>query len=352
MLSKDKNIIHNILFIRLSSIGDVVLTTPLLRQFHKAYPSCNIDFVTTSLTAGIFRFNPYVRQIFTYDKTWDKNRISQFKSEIIKSNSGVYDIIIDLQNNLRSGFLRKDLGKSILNVNKRRLNKLALVYFKKPYYDNIVHVVDNYRMTLNDPSIMNDEQGLEIWLENDKKNNSYLSSEFLHIQKDILNIAIAPGAHHFSKRWPSEYFVHLINQLSSSIKCNIVLIGGEPDRELLESISKVSMPDNEVFIGKSIIETAQKLDECSLLITNDTGVMHIASARQVPVLVIYGSTVPALGFTPYKVKNAIIERKDVPCRPCTHIGKANCPKKHFECMTLIKPLDVLALVKSMLDSII
>jgi len=127
-----------------------------------------------------------------------------------------------------------------------------------------------------------------------------------------------------------------------------VLLGGTADREICQKISeKLSFKTIDRSGENSIFKTAWELDNCDLLITNDTGVMHIAAARRIPVVAIFGSTVKEFGFAPFRVENRVVEIEDLPCRPCTHIGRAECPLGHFKCMNLIEPGAVLKSVEEL-----
>jgi heptosyltransferase-2 len=134
----------------------------------------------------------------------------------------------------------------------------------------------------------------------------------------------------------------LAENLFKKNSCEIVLLGGVADKEICEKISQnASFKITDKSGATSVFETARELDSCNLLITNDTGVMHIAAARRIPVVAIFGSTVTEFGFAPFRVENRVVEIEKLPCRPCTHIGRAECPLGHFKCMNLITPDAVL-----------
>ncbi|OGU11826.1 MAG: hypothetical protein A2X61_15495 [Ignavibacteria bacterium GWB2_35_12] len=338
-----------ILIIRLSSMGDVILASHLVRNLRESLPNARIDFITAKPFSEIYQFNPHIFNLYEYDKNWGKSSIREFKEKILKNNGlEKYDLLIDLQRNYRSLQLRKGLGNKIVKVRKNRLNKLSLVYFKKNITKVIQQIPEIYFNTIVGYNVQDDGKGLELWLPGDKEKGFYQPFSIVRVNDDKIRIAIAPGAYHETKRWLPERFAELINVLKNNYNAEIVIIGGPFDVEITKQIIDLS---GEEVIDKSgsdsIISTAELIDKCNILITNDTGLMHIAAARQVPVVAIFGSTVKEFGFTPFRVKHFVVE-KDIPCRPCTHIGRETCPKGHFDCMNKISVDEVLTYIEKIL----
>ena len=337
--------IKSILVIRLSSMGDVILTSALLRMLNEQLPETAIDFLVSEPFAKILDHNPRVDFLLKYDKSINFKEISKRKSKQLSFSSasetdGKYDVIIDLQNNLRSRYYCKGIGREIFSVNKHRLNKLSLVYRKKPIIKKLLPIPEVYLETIKELGIIDDKKPLELWLPGEAELGYYppVRKKFNEENK---RIAIAPGAAHFTKRWQVEKYLDLIERLHDDYGAEIFLIGGKADVETTNFVLNNSKITIEDFSGStSIIETAKIVDQCSLLITNDTGVMHIAAARQTPVIAIFGSSVRDFGFAPYRVPSVIVE-KEVSCRPCSHIGREKCPKKHFKCMKNILVEDIL-----------
>ncbi len=328
--------INKILLIRLSSIGDVLLTSPLIRLLRKNFPDSQIDFAVSSVFSEILENNPHISNIFHYDKSKNLKELKQDRNNFLKSfNIKKYDFVIDLQMNLRSIHFRNGLSDNILKFRKDRLNKLFLVYLKKSLHEKPVQIPDRYISAAKSLNIDDDGLGLEFWLPRDSEVGRHLPFERKPPDK-IESIAIAPGAHHFTKRWLAERFAELINKLKVKYNSHIIILGGKGDMEICSYIAENTNSDIENLCGAtSLTSTAEIIDDSDLLITNDTGIMHIGAARQTPLTAIFGSTVTDFGFAPYRCLNVIIE-KDIPCRPCTHIGRANCPKKHFNCMNYIE----------------
>ncbi|MCX6154020.1 MAG: glycosyltransferase family 9 protein [Candidatus Kapabacteria bacterium] len=311
-------------------MGDVILTTPIVHAVKKKFPGALIDIITSTQYAEIYKFSPYINEILDYDKSLShKANQENLKRHMSMIRIKKYDLIIDLQNNYRSHALLKGLGTKTVRYKKNNLAKFLLIHFKIRM-GKVTHVVDKYFQTIKQFGIENAGFGLELWLHRDFNKGVYTPYDKNYFHKII--ITIAPGAHFKTKRWPADNFVALIKKLISSYSCEIILIGGEDDVPLCKYIqSKLSLRIQNLSGSRSILETVDAIENSNVLITNDTGIMHIASARKLPVIALFGSTTTDFGFTPYRTSNIIVEAI-TPCRPCTHIGRDECPKKHFDCM--------------------
>jgi lipopolysaccharide heptosyltransferase II len=323
----------NILVTRLSSIGDIVLTTAFLRILKNTIPNSTITFLTDNNYESILKFNKRIDYLITYDKLQtNKERNLSKNLHLSKLNIDTFDITFDLHNNFRTRKFYKGITKEMFKIDKQRLTKLKMVYLKS-FPNEIKHKHDIYLETLNSFNPKDDNLGLEFWFESDL--NSYLNQTSNKIKSNI--IGIAPGSKHFTKMWNIEKFKDIANLLSSNF--SVQLFGSKEDIGICNFIQN----NNEKILDLSgkltLLETAKLIDKCDVLISNDSGLMHIASARQTKVLAIFGSTVKELGFSPFRVQNEIVE-KELNCRPCSHIGRENCPKGHFNCMNMISVEDV------------
>ena len=332
-------------------MGDVVLATALIRQIRHKYPNARLDFITSKQFIEIIQFNPYLDNIYKYDKSGTLNDVIELKNSIKNTlDDNNYDYIVDLQRNLRSKIFRSGLGKRYLFVSKRRLHKLSLVYLKRSLMKEIIPIPEIYRAAARELKIEDDQKGLEVWLENEKISNEYLVSKpDQEVKSDKIRISIAPGAFHYTKQWPKEKFLKLIELIHKNYNAEITIIGGPKDVEITDYImhsTPVNLIDKTNSV--SILETCKVIDNSDLLITNDTGVQHLAAARKIPVISIFGSTVKELGFIPYRTKYVIAE-VDLECRPCTHFGLDKCPKSHLNCLNLISEEYILSKVASILD---
>lgn len=308
-----------ILIIRLSSLGDILLSTPLIRTIKKKCPHVKIDFLVKGQYKDILLNNPYLENIILYRQE-KKGLISLF-NELKKRN---YDPIIDLQNNRRSSYLTSKLNAEILKFNKRDFDKFLLVNFKINLMKNVDTIPQRYA---NSVELKLDDEGLDLFTSN-KSSNLF--------EENIKYIGFAPGSRHFTKMWLKEYYIELGNLLNNA-GFKIALLGGKDDKNICSEISSKITDSINLCNEDDILQTAADMKKCLAIVCNDSGLMHTACAVKIPVLTFFGSTVREFGFTPYKNENIILENAGLSCRPCTHIGKSYCPKGHFKCMKEIKP---------------
>lgn len=304
--------LKKILIIRLSSIGDVILTSHLprlLKNKESETELVDIYLLTSHGIAPLFQNEKNYKDILQYD---GKN-IPVLKQAIKDIK---FDVILDLQKNSISNKLVEEYDGDLRVVNKFRQQKLEMVYLKK-FPESVVHVGDRYLDTCRD-LIIDDGKGLQLAIATDKSENNTNGNI----------IGIAPEAFHKTKRWPQDRFTKLIDLLIND--GYEIRIFGKDEKTLANANT-----DAVNLCGKlRLVETAEKINECDLFITNDTGLMHIASACGIPILAIFGSSVKELGFTPYRSEYELIEH-DIWCRPCSHIGRSFCPLGHFKCMNEI-----------------
>ncbi len=316
--------LNKVLIIRLSSLGDVLLTTPILRSLKKKNPEIQIDFIVKKQFADALRFNPHLTKIFEYDATQEKNNFGLPVFSTIK-----HDLVIDLQNNLRSLKIRRQVKAPSVKFHKPNFAKFLLVNFKINLLKEKTPITARYSSSIEGLEL--DENGLELYTNNrpDKR-----------IINGINCIGFCPGAKHFTKQWPKEYFIKLGNLLTKE-NYIVLLFGGKDDRKLCEEISNEISSSIDLSNNDELLQTAADMKMCKLVVCNDSGLMHTACAVGVPVTVFFGSTVREFGFAPYNNPNLILENKSLFCRPCSHIGRESCPKEHFKCMKEMVPQQAL-----------
>lgn len=315
---KDISELKKILIIRLSSMGDILLTTPLIRSIRKQNPSIQIDFVVKEEFFELLQNNPYLTNIYKYSK-----EISA-KKELIKSlKSNGYERVFDLQNNNRSREIIIKLNSKIFQFWKHSIKKFLLVHFKINRLKKVPKIPVRYAKTAG---IILDDEGLDLFTDN------VADSRLEFNQK---HIGLCPGAKHFTKRWPKEYFIDLGKKLETA-GYKVVLFGGPGEFEVTGEIAN-QLSSSLNLCNDSILQTAANMKMCKAIYTNDSGTMHLACAVKVPVIAFFGSTVEEFGFYPYKAQNVALEIKNLGCRPCTHIGRKSCPLTHFKCMKEITP---------------
>jgi len=216
----------------------------------------------------------------------------------------------------------------IVRFHKPSLKKFLLVKFKLNLLKEIIPISVRYAESI--PNFTLDEKGLEIFI-NSHENSVLKSGENY--------IGFCPGSQHKTKMWPEKYYIELGKLLNNSGK-TIVLFGGKDDLNVCKKISDLIPNSINLSNNNELLKTAEEMKKCEAIICNDSGLMHLALAANVPVIAIFGSTVKEFGFAPYKGKNLILENNLLSCRPCSHIGLEECPKKHFKCMLEITPQQV------------
>jgi ADP-heptose:LPS heptosyltransferase len=316
-----KQILKKILIIRFSSIGDIVLTTPLLRCLKTQLPGVEIHYLTKQKFKSVLATNPHIDFIHTIDDHLSEI-IPQLKNE-------KFDHIIDLHKNFRSMGIRLKLRKSVSSFSKINFRKWLLVHLKINRLPD-VHIVDRYFESLKYFEVKNDGKGLDYFIEE----NDRLA--FVDLPKSYRNgfIGIVIGGMHFTKILPSEKVIALINQINKPV----ILLGGPEDFQRGEAIADAAKAKVLNSCGQfSLNQSASLVSLADKIITNDTGLMHIAAAFDKEIISVWGNTIPEFGMYPYlkkgsSVKNHIFQVENLNCRPCSKIGYKKCPKSHFDCM--------------------
>lgn len=309
-----------ILLIRFSSIGDIVLISPVIRAL-KTQLDCELHILTKVKYKGIYDSNPYVDRIHVFEK--------KTEDAIPKLRQEHFDFVVDLQKNLRSLRVKKSLKKPFSSFPKLNWEKWLLVNFKINKLTN-THIVDRYFSAVEGLGVKNDGKGLDFFIP---------EADFINLKeypplKEKAYVGIVIGGQYQTKMFPEEKTSRVINRLPWPV----VLLGGPEDREKGEAIR--AMSENKQVLnacGKlSLNQSASLVRQAAIIITNDTGLMHIAAAFKKPVISIWGNTIPEFGMSPYEPHNrekvVIAEVKGLKCRPCSKIGYSKCPKGHFKCM--------------------
>lgn len=277
-----------------------------------------MHFLTKNRNADLLQANPYIDHIQLFDDSLS-DTIRTLKAEN-------YDYIIDLHNNLRSLRVKLGIKARSYSFNKLNFRKILLTRFKLNTMPDR-HIVDRNMETLRPFNIVNDGEGLEYFIpEEDEFQISLLPESFRNGF-----VALVLAGTYATKRMPVEKYRKLISQ--SNIP--FVLLGGKSERALASSILEWNTGNVADFTGKlRINQSASLVKNARLVISNDTGLMHIAAAFHKKILSVWGNTSPELGMFPYLSGEGseILEVKGLPCRPCSKLGYHECPKKHFRCM--------------------
>tara|TARA_Y100001958_G_scaffold95620_1_gene65584 strand:- start:2993 stop:3970 length:978 start_codon:yes stop_codon:yes gene_type:complete len=321
-----------ILIIRLSSLGDIVLSTPIPRLIKKKFPTSEIHFITKKDFCSVYNYNINVDKVIEFN-----DNLFEVTSKLKNEN---YDLVIDLHNNLRSNFIKLMLGKPFHTYRKQFIKRWLLTNLKVPIKIN--HITNSYINSLSNLKINDDGEGLDFYIDETSFNKV---KSLPGINNDFTVLIV--GAKHFTKRLPIKKLIELCDKINGPI----VLVGGKNEIESgkeLESFFNYSKSPEVLsklnkntkiynYCGKlSIPESASILKLSKTVYSHDTGFMHIAAALNKNVVSIFGSTHPDLGFYPYRTSFSIIQNNNLDCRPCTKIGLSSCPVGHFKCMMDIK----------------
>lgn len=306
------------LIIRFSSIGDIVLTTPVVRCIKNQVEDAEIHYLTKPQFAKIIESNPYIDKVHVLKKSF-ADTIRELKYEH-------FDYVIDLHKNLRSFRVKNRLRIISFSFDKFNKEKWLMVNFKKNKLpDN--HIVDRYLENLSIFDIQNDRKGLDYFIPNEDQVDLKIISD--ELKNGFVGIVV--GAYHNTKKLPPEKIISICQKIDKPV----VLLGGPDDQDEAEKIKSAVGTNIYNACGKfNINQSASIVKQANVILTPDTGLMHIASAFKKKIISVWGNTIPAFGMYPYlpHPQSEIMEIKGLKCRPCTKIGFTKCPKKHFKCI--------------------
>ena len=314
------------LIIRFSSIGDIVLTTPVIRCLKSQVVTAELHYLTKKSFAPIFTANPYIDKLHHLD--------NDLGTTIAKLKEEDFDYVIDLHHNFRTLKVKRALKKKSFSFDKLNIEKWVHVNFKWNVLPP-VHIVDRYMQTIEQFGVKNDGRGLEYFIPDDQHIN----------EKDIPAshlagyIGLVVGGAHGTKKYP----LPKLKRFCAEFHHPIIVLGGKEDVPVGDELSKLDPHKIYNACGKfSLNESADLVRRSKLIVTNDTGLMHIAAAFRKPVVSLWGNTVPEFGMYPYygqaSVPEIKFEVKNLSCRPCSKIGYDECPQGHFKCMEMIDPV--------------
>ena len=326
-----------ILIIRLSSLGDVILTTLVIAALKAKFPHSELFFLTKARYGDLLRNDPRISSLVEFDPAERHGDLSGFMRLISELRSCDFDLLVDLHANLRS-FLVRHLVKSRIKLkyNKHWLSRSLMVHFKflktRP-----VSTVNSYLEVLKQLNVNPTENRTLVFLNPEDVD---FSDHFLleqQVKKDDIVVGVHPGAKWETKKWDGGKFARVCQGLVDKLGCKIMLLGDAGEAKLVEEVGK-DIPAERLVkaVGLPLRKVMSLIKRCDCFITNDSGPMHIASALRVPVVAIFGPTHPKLGFSPSGSRNVVL-CADVKCSPCSLHGEKRCSKKSRFCTDLIEP---------------
>jgi len=343
---------QKILIIQTAFLGDTILSLPLAQSLKNILPECEIDYLCIPATANVMENNPNIHDIIRYDKKAGRKIRNLIKMiSFIKERK--YDIIICPHRSLRSALITYFSDAKIrIGFNKNVLSFLLTT--KAKYLKNEHEIKRNLELIKLIPGIVINDNMLSLKpdlfpSQDDKNTANELLNKFI-TEKDKL-ICFAPCSKWYTKNLPEKIAVDIINSLNEK-GYKVSLIGGMEDEKFCRLIEGQANDKNKVLClaGKlTPLQSSYAIQRSCALITVDSAAAHIGASTGKPIVMIFGSTIPAFGFYPLTSKNIIIENNNLDCRPCTDHGRGSCPKKHFKCMLDLDITDIVNAVENILN---
>ncbi len=316
--------------------GDVVLCTPVFESLKSA--GHYVAAVVRPQAEPLVRHNPYIDELICYDK---RGGVSSFLKAVSALKNAECDTALIVQRYLKSALLPLYAG-----ISKRigyDISQARFLYSDEIHYDNGKHEVERCLALCKS---LSPTAGFspKIFISNNEINEANEHLFLNHVNFDNF-VVITPGSIWQTKCWVG--YTELTKLLKEKLACDIVLLGSADDYSLCEEISNAGCAVN-LARKTNLLQSAAIIKMARLAIANDSAPAHIASAVGTPVVAIFGPTVPRFGFTPYSEKSAVIENRELYCRPCSLHGPKKCPEKHFRCMKEITCEQVLKAVEELI----
>jgi len=326
----------NILIVRFSSIGDLILTTPLLRSIRERHPGARITFVVREDMADALRHNPRIDDLIA----WPRGAPLRNLARRLRAERWTHRL--DLHGSLRSRLLRSMVGGRWTSYPKHRIRRNLLIITHGTRGGPLGHVAERYFAAARQLDVTPDGKAPEFFTSPAAETAAvaFLDRHRLGHGRPI--VALAPGAAHFTKRWPPQHWMALARQLSTTH--DLVIVGGTAERTVADAMVAVAGERAASAAGQvSLDGTAALVRRAAALVAGDTGVLHLATAVGTPVVGLYGPTIEAFGFFPY-ASTAITLQHQLACRPCSSQGGPVCPLGHHHCLVKLMPEEVMVAI--------
>lgn len=331
---------RRIAVIRLSSLGDVVLTLPVVHALRRAYPEADLQYWVMEEYAAVLRDDPAVTRVRALER--DASRVEDLVS--MSAELEDRDLIVDLHGSLRSRLLTFRLPAPVLRLRGSRVQRERWVRARWTRPRPLPHATARYAEVLAPLGLMADGAP--------HVTVGAAAREWARSQRSALGpgtlVALCPGARHATKCWPEERWCELERGLAQIGVQRVVLSTASERRALPKLSAQLTGTSGGVWATEPLERSMAWLGECTVAVTHDSGLMHLAAASDRPVVALFGSTSPVLGFSPCGPGHAVISR-ELACQPCTVHGRNACPLGHFRCMLEIGVEEVLALVRDRLS---
>ena len=323
-----------VLLVRFSSIGDILLTTPLVRALARRHPEAKLVYVTKRAMAPLVADNPHVAEVVALEPDEPLRHLARRLRALAPTHG------LDLHGSIRSAGLRVLVPCRWSGYRKRKLARTLLISTKLDAYRRPTPVAERYFEAARRLDARPDGGPPEFCLGAGATTRvaQWLAERGL---AGATLAALGPGAAHATKRWPIAHWAALGERLGAA-GYRTVVVGGPEDRGLAQQL--VAGGAAASVAGEfSLQETGALLQRARVVVSGDTGIMHMATGVGTPVVALFGPTVAQFGFFPYVAPSVVLERA-LDCRPCSATGTAACPLGHHRCLADITPADVAAAV--------
>ena len=297
-----------ILLIRLSSLGDVVLTTPAIRAVRTHLPDAYVAMLVAKQSADVLRENPHLNEIITFDRLAKDKDTGEMLRVIRHLRERKFTVAIDLQRKFRTELLMYFSGAT------ERVGKGRLCTVRVQEQGNR-HATAHYFDLLHAVGIPAADQRLELFLAEPERIDAAKRLDIAGVSETALKVGLFPGAGWKLREWMPERFAAIGDRLVAQFNANVFVFGGQKETELVQSVVDMMNAPATPFAGNlQIRQLAACIEQCDLFLTNDTGPMHIAAAVGTPTVSLFGPG-NHIRFQPLGARHQTI-RHDVPCSPC------------------------------------
>jgi len=299
-----------------------------------SFPESQIDFLVKKEFSVVLSNNPHLNTVLTFDKKAGKGELGRIRKVVKESG---YTHILDIQRNIRSVFITFGSRAKVTSFSKKIIERDLLIRFGVNVYKEVKPVYLRYFESVSSLAVTYDNEGTEVFPPSTETTKIAELLEKNQIMPGTPILVLAPGAQWETKRWTTHGYATSADAFCSKTGAFPILIGGNGDVDICKTVTSIMKTPALNLAGKlSLMGSAVMLGKAAMVITNDTGMLHMAQAMKAPVVAVYGPTTRELGFFPLPVKSKVVET-EISCRPCTQKGLHSCPKKHFKCMNDINP---------------
>jgi heptosyltransferase-2 len=332
-----------VLLVRFSSIGDILLTTPLVRALARRHPEAKLVYVTKRAMAPLVADNPHLAHVVTLEPDEPIRHLARRLRPLAPTHG------LDLHGSLRSRGLRMLVRCRWSGYRKWKLARGLLIHAGLDAYRNHTPVAERYFQAARRLDARPDGGPPEFCLGPGAKERAAQWLAEHGVGENERLAALAPGAAHATKRWPVAHWSALVERLRADGYRPLV-VGGPDDRGLAQQLAPERENGGDATLSAagecSLQETGALLARARVVVSGDTGVMHMATGVGTPVVALFGPTVGQFGFFPYRARAVVLERP-LDCRPCSSTGTAVCPLGHHRCLEDIMPDEVAAAVHAL-----